>query len=235
MAAHPRQSTSVVVRKLDQFIPLSETLILRTPIRTMTPSILPSADGTCPRGFHTRRAYTVRRTGSRVPTHCVRATTPYEPRSEFLRATRRKQTRRLQGFRRMNRGEAGTVCPPGTILRAPYVRIRGQKTIKTRASCIKDQGAPGKGLRAADGSPAAGIGPLRKGDLAVFGYSDVKSMTEGARHLALARAVAAYGSLTVWRKLNAIYVYGRRTAPASSSIFKADRDWVKSQYGIKAF
>jgi hypothetical protein len=55
-------------------------------------------------------------------------------------------------------------------------------------------------------------------------------MTKGRRHLALAAAVATYGSLTVRRKLNAVYVYTRNTAPASSAIFKADRDWVRNTF-----
>jgi hypothetical protein len=60
-------------------------------------------------------------------------------------------------------------------------------------------------------------------------------MSTGRRHLSLATAVHKYGALTVWRKLNAIYIYTRRTSPISSAIFKADRDWIKSTYGIKAF
>jgi len=75
-----------------------------------------------------------------------------------------------------------------------------------------------------------GIGPLHKGDLSRFGYEHVTQMTKGRRHLALAAAVATYGSLTVRRKLNAVYVYTRNTAPASSAIFKADRDWVRNTF-----
>jgi hypothetical protein len=50
------------------------------------------------------------------------------------------------------------------------------------------------------------------------------------RHAALANAVAAYGALSVFRKLNAISIYTRRTAPASSRIFLADRNHVRSKY-----
>jgi hypothetical protein len=139
-------------------------------------------------------------------------------------------TRRLQGFRVARRG-ATTVCRKGQILRDAYVRVRlGQKQY-VPASCVTDMGAPGKGIPT--GEP--GIGPLRKGDLDRFGYTNVTALSEGRRHLALASAVRVYGSLTVWRKLNAIYVYTRRTSPASSAIFKADRDWVNTHYGIKAF
>ncbi len=116
-------------------------------------------------------------------------------------------------------------------MRDPYVRVRlGQKQY-VPAACVKDMGAPGKGIP----TGAPGIGPLRKGNLQRFGYTDVISMTEGRRHLALATAVKAYGALTVWRKLNAVFIYTRRTSPRSSAVFKADRDWIKSHFGIKAF
>jgi hypothetical protein len=111
-------------------------------------------------------------------------------------------------------------CPTGTIL-----RIRTRK-----ASCIPDVGNPGKGFQ----GEGKGIGPLRKGDLSQFGYDHVTRTSEGRRHLALAKAVHEYGALSVWRKLNAVYVYTRNTAPASSAIFKADRNWIYTHYGISA-
>ena len=75
-----------------------------------------------------------------------------------------------------------------------------------------------------------GIGPLRHGLLAKFGYSHVASLSLHQRHTALEKAVKAYGSLSVFRKLNAVYVYSRKTAPSSSRIFKADRDWIGIKY-----
>ena len=80
--------------------------------------------------------------------------------------------------------------------------------------------------------PSPGIGPLRKGELVIFGYSNVSALSEAKRHLALNKAVRAYGALSVFRKLNAIYIYTRYTAPISSAIFKIDRDWVKEYYGV---
>jgi hypothetical protein len=52
------------------------------------------------------------------------------------------------------------------------------------------------------------------------------------RKVALAKAVRAYGSLTVWRKLNALYVYTKNTAPESSALFDEDRNWVREKYGL---
>jgi len=121
-----------------------------------------------------------------------------------------------------------TSCVPGQIVRDAYVRVRKGTRTKVPASCITDLGNPGKGLLT--GEP--GIGPLRQGDLKQFGYDHVVSMSEGRRHLALARAVREYGSLSIWRKLNAVYVYTRNTAPKSSVVFKTDRDWIKEHYGF---
>ena len=75
-----------------------------------------------------------------------------------------------------------------------------------------------------------GIGKLRHGLLAKFGYSHVSSLSQTQRHVALEKAVKAYGPLSVFRKLNAVYVYSKKTAPTSSKIFKADRDWIGTKY-----
>lgn len=187
-------------------------------------------DGTCPIGYHPRKGYTVKKTGTRVSESCVRATTFGPPHSNFVQTTRRRMTRRLQGIPRTRRGIKS--CPRGKIVRSPYVRMRKNKRIFVPASCIPNVGNPGKGFVSPTGK--GGIGPLRKGDLAKFGYKTVTSMNENSRHQALRAAVQEYGSLTVWRKLNAIYVYTRHTSPASSAIFLADRDWVRNTFGISS-
>lgn len=122
------------------------------------------------------------------------------------------------------------VCPSGTIRRVAYTRkIHGtRRSVRVPAACIRNVGRPGKGL--STGGP--GIGKLREGDLSRFGYENVTTLSAPRRHIALGRAVAEYGALSVFRKLNAVYVYTRNTAPASSRIFKADRNWVKEHYGV---
>jgi hypothetical protein len=192
-------------------------------------SVARTVSGSCPAGYHPRRSYRVRRTGTLVAGACVRATTKSGPRRAFLRATRKRMTKRLRGIRKSRRGV--TSCPSGQIVRDAYVRIRLGKRQFVPAACITDVGNPGKGIP----TGAPGIGPLRKGDLTLFGYDNVVSMSEGRRHLALAAAVRKYGPLTVWRKLNAVFIYTKNTSPASSRVFKADRDWIKSRFGISAF
>lgn len=118
-------------------------------------------------------------------------------------------------------------CGKGKIYRKSYTRKdsrSGRKSI-VLGKCIRDVGAPGKGFR-----NGPGIGPLRSGELAKFGYSHVVALPVAKRRAALTRAVKAYGSLTVWRKLNAVQVYTRRLSPASSKVFKADMDWVRLHF-----
>ncbi len=127
-------------------------------------------------------------------------------------------------------------CPSGEIYRKSYTRKgtgrkgtgrKGTGRTRVQGKCIHNVGAPGKG--------GPGIGRLRKGDLAKYGYKNVISMPVGARHASLTKAVAEFGSLGVWRKLNAVSVYTRRTSPGASAVFKADMDWIRNKFGIKAF
>jgi hypothetical protein len=68
------------------------------------------------------------------------------------------------------------------------------------------------------------IGPLKKGELVSLGYR--RTAKASSRHRALNKAIKKYGSLSTYRKLNAVAVYTKRTSPAASKTFKADRDWV---------
>jgi Family of unknown function (DUF5771) len=115
-------------------------------------------------------------------------------------------------------------CPEGEYYRKSYTR----KGIRFAGKCLRST------MRSTRRN-GPGIGKLRKGELAKYGYSKVSTLSLSARHAALDKAIKEFGSLGVWRKLNAVYVYTRRTAPDASKIFKADRDWIRVTYGIKAF
>jgi len=53
------------------------------------------------------------------------------------------------------------------------------------------------------------IGTLKKGLLTKFGYQNVTQLSLEQCHLALKKAIRAYGPLSVFRKLNAVYMYNR--------------------------
>ena len=78
------------------------------------------------------------------------------------------------------------------------------------------------------------IGPLRKGELTKYGYIHVTKLSVEERRAALRHAVREYGSLTTWKKLNAVAVYTRYAAPESYAIFHQDMDWIRKTYGLKA-
>lgn len=166
----------------------------------------------------TKRGNTIR-----VPGRCIRSQSRYETPLKINRTP-------MRGYRHTKR--ALRTCPTGFIKRAAYVRkTKYGKRVHVPEGCIKDTGSPGKGYKY--GGP--GIGPLRKGELSKYGYKDVANMSTDARHKALDSAILVLGSLGVWRKLNAVAVYTKNTAPHVSKIFKADMDWIKAKYGLKAF
>lgn len=192
----------------------------------------------CPRGFIRRKGYTRKNTGTHVKSSCIRSTSPYAKKALNTRKRQTMRLGRIMGTRK--------VCPPGKIPRQAYVRKistnisrRGYlkkigktgKTIRVyprakksfvKSTCIKDLGKKGKG--------APVIGPLRKGELSKHGYS-YKS-PESDRHISLQRAIREYGPLSTYRKLNAVAKLSSRVNPTAASTFSADRNWIRSQYGV---
>lgn len=72
--------------------------------------------------------------------------------------------------------------------------------------------------------------PLTSGSLGEHGYSHVTEMSTTARHRALADAIYHENPLSVFRKLNALFVLNKNKHPATADIFESDRDWVKRTY-----
>lgn len=201
----------------------------------------------CPDGFHKRSSYTSKR-GHRVPPRCVKAQTVYkETRKNYSRRILRRQEERLEHFKKP--GTSRLRCPPGKIQRHGYVRRFGktvmargytvkkasgkeyhikpaQKSVYVKPACIKDKGDP----RVKAPSPGEGIGPLRRGELKKHGYVYMKHREE--RHNALRRAIKEFGSLGVFRKLDAVAKLSKHSAPEASRVFRADRDWLRDHYDL---
>ena len=76
------------------------------------------------------------------------------------------------------------------------------------------------------------IGPLKEGRLSKFGYVHVNELTEAQRHAAIKKAVHKFGALSVWKMINVLYVYNKSN-PKNRNLFKMDRDWIKSTFGIE--
>jgi len=107
------------------------------------------------------------------------------------------------------------ICPSGTIRRKSFTRKNGTHV---KSACVRDVGRPG-------------IGPLKKGELSKYGYS--MTAKASSRHRALNKATRKYGSLSVYRKLNALSVYTKRTSPKTSKTAKADRNYIGRKVGYK--
>ena len=71
-----------------------------------------------------------------------------------------------------------------------------------------------------------GIGELKKGEL--HGYHAKNSKT--SRRKSLKKTVRSVGALSTFRKLNALAVYTKNSAPSKSKTIKTDRNWVKKTY-----
>jgi hypothetical protein len=114
--------------------------------------------------------------------------------------------------------------PRKTHTRKAYTR-------KTRARVASVKVHPTACVRGYTG-PGKGIGKLKKGALSRYGYGTSK--TSRSRHIALNAAVKHDGALTVYRRLNALSTYTKRTAPATSKTARSDRAYVGEKHGYKA-
>lgn len=110
---------------------------------------------------------------------------------------------------------------------SPYAR-----TLRLR-KCLRNCTRKTSKRHTPEHSRKSRIGPLRKGELAKHGYHRVVHLTIRQRRNALRKAIHEFGSLGVWRKLNAVAVYTKHSAPKSSRVFKEDMDWIKTEFGIK--
>jgi hypothetical protein len=121
--------------------------------------------------------------------------------------------------------KAASVISGGEFRRRGYTVRRKGTTYRVKAAVIADRGARGRWQTV---HRSRGIGPLKHGDLTKFGYSHTKPTAE--RHAAIAKAVSAYGRTATIRKLNAIAVYSKRTAPSRAKTYRTDMHYVQKKF-----
>lgn len=68
---------------------------------------------------------------------------------------------------------------------------------------------------------------LKKGLLTKHGYH--ADLAEPARHQALRRALGEFTPLSLYRKLNAVYVLNKNRDKKRAQIFRSDANWVKTK------
>jgi hypothetical protein len=181
----------------------------------------------CNEGKIIRRSHI--RKGKRMTAKCIRKVTPYpEAYRNFQKAQLSRMSRRLKGLTKKSRGST-LICNNNQTLRKAYVRhTKTGKRKLVKGSCITKRGSSNR-------KTAKKIGPLRKGDLKQYGYQHIIGLSLKKRHQALKQAVAKYGSLSVWKKINVLYIFFKNTNPELSKLYNEDRTWVKETYGLKAF
>ena len=128
-------------------------------------------------------------------------------------------------------------CPEGYTLRKGYTRkisntvakkgytVRRKGVVYTvhpKTNAIQVNSACVKKRR------TRSIGKLRKGELIKYGYQ--YRLSDALRQKSLKKAVAQYGALSVYRKLDAVAKLSVRTAPDASKIFAKDRNWIRENY-----
>jgi hypothetical protein len=135
---------------------------------------------------------------------------------------------RLRGLTKKSRGNT-TICSNNRTLRKAYVRYTkyGKRKL-VKGSCISKRGLSNR-------KTVKKIGPLRKGNLKQYGYEKITTISLKTRRHALRQAVDKYGSLSVWKKINVLYVFFKNTNPELSELYNEDRKWIKRTYGLKAF
>ena len=67
---------------------------------------------------------------------------------------------------------------------------------------------------------------LEKGTLSKFGYSMKNS--QQSRHKSLKKAIKKGDPLSIYRRLNALYVLNKNKHPENAKIFKDDAEWLKN-------
>jgi len=205
-------------------------------------SICPA--GSIHRKGYYRRSYTrkdgARVKGTRVAGGCIKATSALGiKRSVLNKLIMQSRSRSQKRAAKLTRRKTPKRCPKGSIKRVAYMRSGYRRKGYTRkdgtyvkpayvkkvavsSGCIKDVGKPGKGRKL--------IGPLMKGALGRFGYHH--SLSAQTRHASLKEAVKSYGALSVFRKLNAVYVLNKNKSPGMAKVFLSDRNWVKKKYKV---
>lgn len=110
-------------------------------------------------------------------------------------------------------------CKKGEIVREGYIKKLNSKKIIVPPVCIKSTSKthPGKhGIQ---------LFVMDKDVLGPFGYSNVIKLTLIQRHIALNKALKKITPLSLFRRLNALYVLNKGTK--IGDIFLQDRDWIR--------
>jgi hypothetical protein len=184
-------------------------------------------DKTCRRGSILRKGYIrhLKNKTIRVLSGCISA----QSQSGQKRSTIDEEMMKTQSnmYKQMRRHFGTPTCEMGQIVREgytrkSYVRKNGIRvsSAKVHPGCIK-----AVGLSRKRGEKGKRLFVLVRGTLTRYNYHLHQSEKE--RHEALNKALLELKPLSVYRKLNALYVLNKNKNPENANMYREDANWVK--------
>lgn len=125
--------------------------------------------------------------------------------------------------------------PSGMILRKGYTKNKG----KTKSRCFRSSRSMNTSIKKMKSRCKRNnkknkthhkcniLFHLEKGTLTKFGYSMKNS--QQSRHKSLKKAIKSVKPLSIYRKLNALYVLNKNRHPNNAKVFKDDAQWLKTK------
>jgi hypothetical protein len=183
---------------------------------------------TCSSGMIRRKAYT-RRLGKkiiRVKSGCIKAQSQSgTKRSSMDRAI---IGRKKSAHKKISKIYGTPRCGPGKIVREGYRRkgYTRKSGVKVASSLVAPGCIKAVGISKKMGHKGTQLFVLKKGELVKYGYH--ANEPEMVRHEALTKALQDIKPLSVYRKLNALYVLNKNKDPQLAQLYRNDADWVKT-------
>lgn len=156
----------------------------------------------------------------RIKGTCIKATS--QTGKKTSKEMRKKLSKRAKIHEKAKEKFEIPVCSKGEILREGFSRETKGKTIWVPPTCVPDTGKKGKGQQ---------LFYLEPERLTKYGYDDIESKSDLARHRALSSAINnGEKPLSVMRRLIAIATMNKNTNPKLSELIRQDAEWLKQKY-----
>ena len=182
----------------------------------------------CKHGFILRKGYT-RHTQNKkihVPKGCINAQSQSgqkrSSRDLIIMTRRRKMHKSIRKYFGTPKCKSGNIVREG-YMRKSYMRKSGVRVSRTKVApgCIN-----ATGLSKKRGTKGKQLFILEKGTLTEHGYH--ANLRADVRHNSLKKAMdSGLKPLSVYRKLNALYVLNKNKNKVIASIYKEDSNWVR--------
>ena len=162
----------------------------------------------------------------RVPSGCIKAQSQSGKKRTTMDLAKMAKQSKIYATMRSYFGKPK--CEKGEIVREGYTRKAYVRKTGIRVSRTKV--APGciraVGLSKKRGTKGKQLFVLEKGTLTQYGYH--ANLTEEDRHNALKKALVTIKPLSVYRKLNALYVLNKNKDASLANLYRKDADWVRT-------